>query len=186
MQETPVYKPGIRKRIRRKRARQAMWSWIRELLIAIAIVLIVRTFLFSIITVKGTSMLETLQDGDRLYVSILTPRLTGYERGDIVICHYPGRNDQCVKRIVGLPGETIRIQDGTVYINGEMLPENYLDHTASYSYPETTLADDEYFVLGDNRPVSHDSHSEDVGPVTRMVGKVRCILWPFNRWGGVE
>lgn len=186
MQDTPVVHQPDPKGEGRKKVKREMWSWVRELLIAVAVVLLIRTCLFSIITVKGDSMLETLQSGDRLYVSILTPRLTGYERGDIVICHYPGRNDQCVKRLIGLPGDTVEITSGTVLVNGVPLEEDYLDHTAIYNYPAITLADGEYFVLGDNRPISHDSHSADVGPVTRLVGKVRFILWPFSRAGSVK
>ena len=190
MQDIPTQQgPGTRsmRRIAKKKAmKKELWSWIRELAAAVIIVILVKSFLFSIITVQGSSMLETLQTNDRLYVSLLTPRLQGYERGDIVICFYPGRTDRCVKRIVGMPGETVEIRSGTVYVNGEALEEDYLTHTAGYHYPEITLADDEYFVLGDNRPISHDSHSHDVGPVTRLEGKVRFVLWPLDRFGPVE
>lgn len=169
-----------------KKAGREMLSWIRELVIALAIVLVIRTFLFSIITVDGSSMQETLQGGDRLYVSLLTARMQGYERGDVVICYYPGRTDRCVKRIIGLPGDTVEITGGTVLVNGEVLEEEYIDHPARYSYPSVTLAEDEYFVLGDNRPISHDSHSADVGPVKRIEGKVRFVIWPLSRMGAVK
>lgn len=190
MQNTPIQEPVDNRRTRRtnrqQKRKKEMWSWIRELAIAIVIVLIVRTFFFSIISVKGSSMLETLHSGDRVYVSILTARLQGYERGDTVICSYPGRTDLCVKRIIGLPGDTVEVVRGEVFVNGEKVKEDYLAYTASYSYPACTLAEGEYFVLGDNRPISHDSHSSDVGPVTELKGKVRFIIWPPNRIGGVE
>lgn len=165
-----------------------MWSWIREIVIAVAIVLVIRTFFFSIISVKGSSMLDTLQSGDRVYVSLLTARIHGYERGDIIICSYPGRTDLCVKRLIALPGDTVQIESGTVYVNGEALQEDYLDHvySSSVQYPAVTLGEGEYFVLGDNRPISHDSHSSDVGPVTELKGKVRFVLWPISRVGIVE
>ena len=175
-----------RKYRRQQKRKKEMWAWIRELAVALVIVFIIRTFLFSIISVKGSSMLETLHDGDRVYVSILTARLGGYDRGDVVICSYPGRTDLCVKRIIGLPGEEIEIIHGTVFVNGEQLEEDYLTYSASYSNPAYTLAEGEYFVLGDNRPISHDSHSADVGPVTELKGKVRFILWPPQHIGGVE
>ena len=174
------------KKDQKKSVKQEVLSWIRELAIAVVVVLIIKTFLFEIITVDGGSMLNTLHSGDKLYVSILTPKLQGYERGDIVICYYPGRDDRCVKRIIGMPGDTVRVEAGQVYVNGEALEEAYLDYQASYSYPETVLAEDEYFLLGDNRPISHDSHSHDVGPVSRIEGKVRFVLWPLNRFGCVE
>ena len=171
---------------RKKKPEQEMLSWIRELLLAFLIVLVIKLFLFEIITVEGSSMLETLHNGDRLYVSLLTPRIQGYERGDVVICYYPGRKERCVKRIIGMPGDTVEILSGAVYVNGERLEEDYITHAAGYSYPETTLEEDEYFVLGDNRPISHDSHSADVGAVTRIEGKVRFVLWPISRFGAVK
>lgn len=185
MQDTPV-QTQKEKTEKGKKAGQELWSWIRELAMAVIIVLVIRTFLFEIITVEGGSMLETLKSGDRLYVSLLTPRFEGYERGDVVICYYPGREDRCVKRIIGMPGDTVKIVQGEVYVNGELIEEDYITHEADYNYPEITLAEDEYFVLGDNRPISHDSHSHDVGPVTRIEGKVRFVLWPFDRIGAVE
>ncbi len=171
---------------RKRKVEQEMLSWIRELLLAFLIVLIIKLFLFEIITVKGGSMLETLQNGDKLYVSLLTPKIEGYARGDVVICYYPGREDRCVKRIIALPGDTVEVKAGTVYVNGEQLEEDYITYAANYNYPLTTLEEDEYFVLGDNRPISHDSHSADVGAVSRIEGKVRFVLWPLSRFGAVE
>ena len=174
------------KRNKKNKAKQELLSWMRDLALAVIVVLIIKTFLFSIITVEGNSMLDTLHSGDRLYVSLLSARIEGYERGDVVICYYPGRTDRCVKRIVGLPGDTVKILSGEVYVNGQLLEEDYLTRKAGYNYPEITLEADEYFVLGDNRPISHDSHSHDVGPVDRLEGKVRYIIWPLNRLGAVE
>lgn len=158
-------------------------SWVYCLAGAVAAALLIRTFLFQVIHVKGNSMMETLQNRDMVYVSELTARIEGYDYGDVVICVYPGADHQCVKRIVGLPGDTIRIEAGTVIRNGEPIDEPYLTHKASYSTQEITLGEGEYYVLGDNRPVSHDSHSSDVGPVTDIVGKVRCVVWPLSRIG---
>ena len=188
MQETPIQeKQGTDvKAEARNKLKKEIFSWIRELVMAVVIVMIIKTFFFEIITVDGGSMLETLQNGDKLYVSILTPKLQGYERGDIVICYFPGRDDRCVKRIVALPGDTVKVSSGTVYVNGEAIDEEYVTHEAGYHYPEITLNEGEYFVLGDNRPISHDSHSHDVGPVSRIEGKVRFVLWPFDRFGAAE
>ncbi len=196
MQNTPLHHQNTttqesgtraqRRKAKQKEIKKEMWAWIRELAAIVIIVVIIKSFLFSIITVQGDSMKDTLLSGDRLYVSLLTPRINGYERGDVIICFYPGRTDRCVKRIVGLPGETVNIQSGTVYVNGLPLEEDYLDYTASYNYPSITLEEGEYFVLGDNRPISHDSHSFDVGPVTNIEGKVRFRIWPLNRIGSIE
>jgi len=187
MQDTPIMMTRREKREKAKQeARRAMWAWIREFAAVIAAVLLIRTFLFQIITVQGGSMLDTLHTGDRMYVSLLTARVQGYERGDVVICIYPGRSDRCVKRLIGLPGDSVEIVRGEVYVNGEHLTEDYITHPGAYSYPLTVLGEGEYFVLGDNRPISHDSHSGDVGPVTRMAGKARWIIWPLDRIGRVE
>lgn len=156
-------------------------SWALSFAAALALAVLIRMFVFTLITVDGTSMLDTLVNGDKLYVSVLSARIGGYDRGDIVICQYPGRTDYIVKRLIALPGDTVMIDFGQVYVNGEALDETYVVHTNRYSYPETTLGEGEYFVLGDNRSVSHDSHSADVGPVTKLIGKVRAIFWPLNR-----
>lgn len=185
--DNSLYEPTpSRRSIRKKRERQERIAMLRELLISVIIVVLIKMFLFEIITVDGTSMLETLHSGDKLYVSLLTARLQGYGRGDVVICYYPGREERCVKRVIGLPGETIKVVSGTVYINGEPLEEDYLTYKARYSCPEITLDDGEYFLLGDNRPISHDSHSADVGPVSRIEGEVRFIIWPISRIGSVN
>lgn len=167
-------------RKKKKSMTATILSWLGALVLALAIALLIRTFLFTMISVKGKSMQETLQSGDRLYVSILSARLEGYDHGDVVICHYPGRSDLCIKRVIALPGETVSAQNGVIYVNGVALEEDYVSpqHVAHYNYPEITLDEGEYFLLGDNRAISHDSHSADVGPVTDIVGKARAILWP--------
>lgn len=175
-----------RKRKKDKKKKTVMGeilSWVYCLAGAVVGALLIRTFLFQVIHVEGNSMLETLQNKDMVYVSVLSSRIEGYEHGDIVICVYPGADHQCVKRVIGLPGDTIRIDSGTVIRNGEPVTEPYLTHLAAYSTEEITLGEGEYYVLGDNRPVSHDSHSPDVGVVTDLVGKVRCVIWPLNRIG---
>ncbi len=184
-----VQEPMTRREKREKKkleAKKEMWAWIREIVAVVVAVLLIKTFLFEIITVEGGSMLNTLRTGDRMYVSILSAKIEGYQRGDIVICYYPDRTDRCVKRVIALPGDSVEIIQGAVYVNGELLEEEYIDYQALYSYPLTVMGEGEYFVLGDNRPISHDSHSYDVGPVTRIEGKARFIIWPFERIGKAE
>ena len=158
-------------------------SWALYLGGAVVAAMLIKAFLFQLIEVKGTSMLETLQNGDRLYVSILTSRINGYDRGDVVICVYPGADHDCVKRVVAIPGDTVKVEAGTLYVNGEAVQEDYLTYRAGYTTQEITLGEGEYYVLGDNRPVSHDSHSSDVGVVTQIVGEVRAVIWPPARIG---
>ena len=183
-EKKPRVKSGKKREKKKKKTLMGeILSWVYCLAAAVAAALLIRTFLFQIIHVKGDSMLETLQNRDIVYVSVLSSRFNGYEHGDIVICVYPGADHQCVKRVIGLPGDSIRIERGVVYRNGEAIDEPYLTHFASYSTEEITLGEGEYYVLGDNRPVSHDSHSPDVGVVTEMVGEVRCVIWPLGRIG---
>ena len=171
---------------KKKTVGQEILSWVFSFAVALAAALLIRAFLFTLITVDGTSIMETLQDGDRLYVSVLSARLGGYEHGDVVICQYPGRKDYIVKRVIGLPGDTVSVSHGQPYVNGEPVEQPYVTHPNPYNYDEITLEEGQYFVLGDNRSVSHDSHSADVGPVTKIIGKVRAIFWPLNRIGRVH
>ncbi|MGN0779270.1 MAG: signal peptidase I [Aristaeellaceae bacterium] len=141
--------------------------------------------------VKGSSMQPTLRTGQWLLVSRLAYRLGQPRRGDVVICHYPGRyldrwkriRQSFVKRVIGLPGETIAIIEGVVHIDGQPLDEPYLDPMRNRfrrSMPERVLGPDEYFVLGDNRDSSNDSRR--VGPLPRsmMVGRVCQVIFPFG------
>lgn len=157
----------------------------------LACLLAVRQFLFEPVRVKGSSMLPTLHTGQLLAVS-KAAYLTGEpQRGDVVICHYPNRYADpwrlfrlyFVKRVIGLPGETVEIVEGVVHIDGQPLEEDYLDparNRSRRSMDARTLGPDEYFVMGDNRDSSNDSRR--VGPLPRdmLVGRVAGVLFPFS------
>lgn len=146
--------------------------------------------------VNGHSMDPTLADGQNLIMDKISYRFTDPKRYDIVIFPGPEENGQrpyYIKRVIGLPGETVQIRDGKVYIDGEELTSDTYGITDYIDYPGIaeepfTLADDEYFCLGDNRPVSQDSRYEVVGPVHRseFVGKVWIRIWPLNKFGKVS
>ena len=130
--------------------------------------------------VNGSSMDTTLANGQNLVMDKLSYRFHDPERYDI-------------KRIIGMPGETVQIKDGKVYINDKELKSDVYGITDYIDYPgiaeePITLGDDEYFCLGDNRPVSQDSRYEEVGPVKRsiIVGKVWIRIWPLNKFGKVS
>lgn len=167
-------------------------DWIVSFAVALAVVLLVRAFLFTIIRVDGPSMSDTLLNGDRLYVDVLDMRLNGPSRFDVVILHYPNRKENFVKRVVGVPGDTIEVTNGVLTVNGVQYDEPYLtpERVVSFSRATSnftvTLGEDEYFVMGDNRDNSNDSRR--VGVITRdmFVGKVLRIIWPLNRWDAVE
>lgn len=161
-------------------------------LAALVAALLLRIFVLSLVRVKGRSMLPTLRSGDWCFVWRLTYRLRPPRRGDVVICHYPGRRmkrlpflpQAFVKRVVGLPGDTLEVIEGVLHRNGQPVDEGYLDPARTRyfrSRPPLTLGPEEYYVLGDNRDASNDSRR--VGPLRRrdLVGRVVCVLFPPRR-----
>ena len=157
----------------------------------LALAVVLRLTVAELARVKGSSMQPTLRTGQWLLVCRLDYRLGRPKRGDVVICHYPGRymdrwrliRQSFVKRLIGLPGETIEIIEGVVHIDGEPLAEPYLDPARCRfrrQMPARTLGEDEYFVLGDNRDSSNDSRR--IGPLPRsmLVGRVHRVIFPFG------
>jgi signal peptidase I len=150
----------------------------------LAVLLLVK-FVIPSYEVKGSSMVPTYQPtGDRVLTDgVFFKLLGGPQRGDIVILDKattPGADDEAlIKRVIGLPGESLEIRQGSVYINGQLLNEPYIQNHADYNYPQTVIPPNSYFVLGDNRPVSLDSHY--FGPVTRdqIVAKV-LLTYPWR------
>ena len=138
--------------------------------------------------VIGSSMVPTLEDGNQLITDKISYRFHEPERFDIIVLPHEPMDEYYIKRIIGLPGETVEISDdGTIYIDGEVLEENY-------GYGETTpqeldgaveLGEDEYFVLGDNREISLDSRYKEVGSIPRsiIIGRAWVRLYPFNEFG---
>lgn len=146
--------------------------------------------------VDGDSMQPTLHDKEYLWVDKLSYHFSEPERFDIVIfpIMYRGRESHFVKRIIGLPGETVYIDEsGVIYINGEVLDEDYgkeaiAEYNRYRAKEPLTLGEDEYFVMGDNRNHSSDSRVESVGNIerSRIIGKAVVRLWPFNKIGMVD
>ena len=139
------------------------------------------------VRVAGTSMQDTLRASDVALVTRFDYRRgRGPSRGDVVQCVFPGRSDTYIKRVVGLPGETIRFSGGALTVDGQPVEEPYVS-TPTEDY-ELRLGRGEYLVLGDNRAESYDSRMADMGPVgaNAFLGRVRCILWPPERIGPVQ
>lgn len=138
--------------------------------------------------VIGSSMVPTLEDGNQLITDKITYRFREPERFDIIVFPHEPMDEYYIKRIIGMPGETVEIDDdGTIYINGEVLEENYGygETKPQEMYGEVVLGDDEYFVLGDNREISLDSRYEEVGNIPRsiIIGRAWLRLYPFNQIG---
>jgi len=182
-EKKPLLTDAVKKEIR---------EWLLSLVVAVVVVTLIRSFLFTIIRVDGPSMSDTLLDGDKLFVTIADMKIIGPQRFDVVICKYPQRRDHYVKRVIGLPGETLEVRKGVLYIDGEAIEEPFLSDLRterfdkiSNNFGPIVIGEGEYFVMGDNRDNSNDSRN--VGMITEemMVGKVRQIIWPPNRFGAV-
>lgn len=139
--------------------------------------------------VSGHSMEPTLSDGDNLIVDKISYRFNDPQRFDIIVFPFQYKdNTFYIKRIIGLPGETVQIKDGVIYINGEVLEEHYgkeVMEKSGLAAEPITLADDEYFVLGDNRNASSDSREPSVGSIKRenIIGRAWLRIWPFDSFG---
>lgn len=181
------------RRARRARAWKEVREWAVSLGVALVVVLLIRTFLFTIIRVDGSSMQDTLFTGERLFVTIADMKLHGPDRYDVVIVHYPNRTENFVKRIIGLPGDTLSCKGGVMYVDGEALNETYLspEHTkrfraGAFDFDGIVIPEGCYFVMGDNRDDSNDSRNVGLLEEGMLVGKVRCIIWPLGRIGGIS
>lgn len=180
----------------KEKAEEKEFSWKREILsTAVYLLAVVAvTFLFVQFVgqrthVNGDSMNVTLEDGDNLIVDKLSYRFKDPERFDIIVFPYQYQEKTYyIKRIIGMPGESVQIIDGMVYIDGEMLDESYGKEVMEYAgvASETIeLGEDEYFVLGDNRNNSSDSRDPSVGNIHKdqIIGKAFLRIWPLNKFG---
>lgn len=165
------------------------------LLCVLGAVWLVITFVGQRTEVEGASMENTLHNGDNLIVDKLSYRFHNPERFDIIVFPFQFQdNTYYIKRIIGLPGETVQIMDdGSIYINGEKLEENYgmeviKPETIGRAAEPIELGDDEYFVMGDNRNNSSDSRTDMVGNIKRenIIGKAWLRIWPVSDFGVLQ
>jgi signal peptidase I len=167
-----------------------MKGFIRELLItlglAVVIFLVLQTTIQSSI-VDGSSMQPSLENGQRLIVIKAVYHFTTPQRGDVVIIHPPvAPQNQWVKRIIGLPGDTVEVKGGVVYVNNIPLAEPYIKAPPAYTLAPYKVPADNYFVMGDNRNNSTDSHYGWTVTGEKIVGEVWLRIWPINEWGVVH
>ena len=160
--------------------------WLRDVLISLAVSVFFIIFLYQPVKVEGTSMMPTLQDQERVFINKFVYKLEPIERGDVIVFRYPRDPAKSyIKRVVGVPGDRVRIEDGIVVVNGRTLREPYVpdEYDDVRSYPETVVPAHSYFVLGDHRNLSNDSR--DFGPVDEMFiyGKAVFGYWPVARLG---
>ncbi len=168
-------------------------SWLRDLAVALPLSLIISPilvlFLYQPVRVEGTSMLPMLEDQDRLFINKFAYHFEAIHRGDVVVFLYPQDHTKSyIKRVIGLPGDDLRIDHGTVIVNGVAIKEDYvpLRYADDRSQAEMTIPKGEYFVMGDHRSISSDSR--DFGPVDRplIYGKAAFVYWPMDQAGVVR
>ena len=184
---------NIEKEEKKSGALREILSMIGWILFIFCLVFLVTTYVGQRTRVEGHSMVPALSDSDNLIVDKISYRFHDPERFDIIIFPYQWEpNTYYIKRIIGLPGETIQIDDeGNIYIDGEVLQEHYglerIKNPGSAREP-ITLGEDEYFVLGDNRNNSEDSRFTQVGVIHRddIVGRAWLRIYPFDRIGFIR
>jgi signal peptidase I len=174
------------RRLDRARGFPTLAVWVRDLIISLAISAFIIIFLYQPVKVEGTSMLPGLDDQERIFINKFVYRLEPIERGDIVVFRYPrDLSKSYIKRVIGMAGDHVRIDDGAVYVNGRRIMEPYVPilYADLRSYPEIVVPQHSYFLLGDHRTMSDDSR--DFGPVSEefIYGKAVFGYWPIDRVG---
>ncbi len=166
-----------------------------DLVVAFVVSAIIIFFLYQPVRVEGTSMLPMLEDQDRLVINKIAYSWAGslvgehIQRGDVVVFHYPyDTTKSYIKRVIALPGDTLRIDHGRVYVNGQMLTETYVParFADDRSQQQTVIPDGKYFMMGDHRSISSDSR--DFGPVSKdlVYGRAAFVYWPVDQAGVVR
>jgi signal peptidase I len=163
--------------------------WLRDLIVSVVVSFLIITFLYQPVKVEGTSMAPMLHDQDRLFINKFAYEFEKIERDDVVVFYYPRDTQKSyIKRIIGLPGDRVRIENGEVFVNGSALVEPYVPerYRDVRSMDEFRVPAGEYFVMGDHRSISSDSR--DFGPVERKLiyGKAAFVYWPREEMGVVR
>lgn len=168
----------------------SIWEFIKVVVISVAIVLPIRAYIAQPFIVSGASMEPNFHDGEYLIIDELTYAFRAPERGEVIVFRYPlNPSEFFIKRILGLPGEAVEIKNGKIFINGEVSPESYISaEIEKDTLPnlKAKLGENDYFVLGDNRPKSSDSRFWGALPKGKIMGRVLLRLWPVAKAGVIK
>jgi signal peptidase I len=166
-------------------------SWIRDLALSVLIAVVLIVFIYQPVKVEGTSMMPALENQERIFINKFTYRfgIGKIERGDTVVFWFPGDTSKSyIKRVIGLPGDVVEIDRGTVIVDGKRLAEDYVP--AKYrdyqSMPPERIGSGQYFVLGDHRSSSNDSRAWGTVPRQNIYGKAVFVYWPLDKIGRVR
>jgi signal peptidase I len=173
-----------------RRRHRALVDWIVVIGVALLVAFVVRTFVLAHFVVDGTSMYSTLHDDDRVFVNKLSYRLHDPNRGDVVVLHQTSAASErdLIKRVIALPGETIEMRECQVLIDGRALEEPYLDPevvspgNCGGDLQPTFVAEEQVFVMGDNRAGSQDSRMIGAVEYDDLVGRAFIVFWPSSHW----
>ncbi len=167
----------------KKEKRKERKSFFLTLLTAFIIALSLRIFVFEFVGIDGPSMEPTLVKGESVVINKLVYKYSTPSRGDVVVVLFPDVTEHYVKRVIGLPGETIQIKNGVVYINGQALSTDYYnkEEVPAGDFGPIVVEQGSVFLMGDNRNHSQDSRALGTLKISDITGKVEFIVWPFNR-----
>ncbi len=162
--------------------------------IALCLALLIRTFVAEPRYIPSDSMIPTLQLGDRLVVEKVSYRFRPPATGDVIVFEPPqplqllgyAKDQAFIKRIIGKPGQIVNVDDGRVYLNSQSLQEDYIAEPPNYQWGPKRVPENEFFVMGDNRNDSNDSHIWGYLPRKNIIGRARFRFWPLNRIGFVR
>jgi signal peptidase I len=163
--------------------------WTRDLLIAIGLALVIIVFLYQPVKVEGTSMAPLLSDQERIFINKFVYRFEPIQRGDVVVFWYPvDHSKSFIKRVIGLPGEKVEIRQGTVYVDGKILPEPYVppQYEDLSDFGPVTVKNDSYFVMGDHRISSNDSRVFGSVSSQFIYGRAVFAYWPVDHFGSLS
>jgi signal peptidase I len=161
-----------------------VWEFAQAIGIAAVLSIFIITFVMQSFLVEGSSMYPTLHDRERLFVNKMVYRFREPQRGEIVVFRYPANpRKNFIKRVIGIPGDTVAVRSGQVFVNGVPLDEPYINEPMYGTYPTVVVPEDTIFVLGDNRNNSQDSRDRSVGfvPYKNIVGEAFVRYWPLTR-----
>src|SRR5580704_7260423 len=163
--------------------------WTRDLLIAIGLALVIIVFLYQPVKVEGTSMAPLLSDQERIFINKFVYRFEPIQRRDVVVFWYPlDHSKSFIKRVIGLPGESVEIRQGVVYVNGRAIDEPYVpaQYEDMSDYGPVRVAKDSYFVMGDHRISSNDSRVFGAVPSKFIYGRAVFAYWPVDHFGSLS